>query len=404
MSNLPPERTPEPDEPRRATARRLHRLMGGAVVAAAIVIIGVLALHGLSPSDSPIAGPSAGATASVPEPQALAVQVVTPQRRDIRRQLTVSANISPWYQATLYAKVPGYLKEVTADKGDTVRKGQLLATIDAPEVEQLYRQAEADFQMKRLTARRLHNVWTENPDVIAKQDVDVAAGAAEEARHLRDSRRTMVAYTKVTAPFDGTITARFADPGALIQSATGSATQAAPLYTIMDLSRVRIYANLPQEVSALAKPGLPVRLQVKEQPDREWHGTITRTTGVLDPATRTLLVEVDLPNDDRRLQPGMYLTATFDLETHQNVLAIPPAAILSGSASKEMAAFTVVNGQARRVPITVGLDDGLWVEVTQGLAGHEDVIVVGKGSLAEGQAVRPTPYNLPVGKPSRQKL
>ena len=91
MSNLPPERTPEPDQPRRATARRLHRLMGGAVVAAAIVIIGVLALHGLSPSDSPIAGPSAGAAASVPEPQALAVQVVTPQRRDIRRQLTVSA-------------------------------------------------------------------------------------------------------------------------------------------------------------------------------------------------------------------------------------------------------------------------------------------------------------------------
>jgi len=333
---------------------------------------------------------------------ATSVQIMKPQRRDIAMTITLPANISPWFQATLYAHVPGYLKWMGADKGDSVKKDQLLAVIDAPEVEQQFRQAEADYKIKRITYQRLHNVWKENPDVIAKQDVDVAEAESEGARHLMENRRSLLDYTKVYAPFSGVITARFADPGALIQSGGSSAAQTVPLYTLMDLDTVRVYVSVPQEVALLAKAGVPVTLARKEAPGQDVHGSITRTTEALDSATRTLLVEIDMPNKDRQLQPGMYVTATLYLQQHPNALGIPPAAIATG-ANKEMAVFAVEQGKVRRITIKTGLDDGKWVEVVDGLTGNEDIVVVGKSSLKDGQAVTPSTYNLPTGKPASQK-
>jgi RND family efflux transporter MFP subunit len=298
--------------------------------------------------------------------------------------------------------VPGYLKSMTADKGDVVKKGQLLAVLDAPEVEQLFEQADADYQMKQVTFERLRNVWRENPDVIAKQDVDMAEAAAKAAKHLRDSRRSMLEYTKVFAPFDGTITARFADPGAFIPAATGSATQSIPLYTVMDLDTVRIYVSVPQEAALWANPGVPAVLTARELPGQEIRGAITRTTSALDPSTRTLLVEIDLPNQDHRLRPGMFVTATLILEEHPQALALLPAALVSDNTGTSV--FVVERGTARRVAVKTWLDDGTWVEVIEGLRENMEVIVVGKTGLTDGQAVRATPYSLPTGKPASQKL
>lgn len=334
---------------------------------------------------------------------ALPVQIMKPQRQDVSYTITLPANVSPWYQATLYAKVPGYLISMGFDKGDSVKKGQLLAVIDAPEVEQHYRQAEADFAIKRITYERLHNVWKENPDVIAKQDVDVAKAAAEAAKHLMNNRRTMLDYTKVYAPFSGVITARFADPGALIQSAAISATQAVPLYTIMDLETVRVYVSVPQEVALLAKPGVPVVVTTKEMQGKEFQGSITRTTEALDPATRTLLVEIDMPNKERQLQPGTFVSATLYLRQHPNALVIPPAAIVTSGSDKRKSVLVVEQGKAHQVPIKTDIDDGVWVEVVEGLSGNEDIVVVGKAGLTDGQAVKASAYNLPAGQPSSQK-
>jgi RND family efflux transporter MFP subunit len=331
------------------------------------------------------------------------VQVVKPQRRDIARTLSLPANISPWAQATLYAKVSGYLTSMEADKGDTVKKGQLLAVIDAPEIMEQYQQAEAQHAIKEVTALRLSKVWKENADVIAKQDVDVAEAEAKAAKYMMDNRRTMLGYTKVYAPFSGVITARFADPGALIQSATTSATQTAPLFTIMDLDKVRVYASVPQEAAHFAKPGTPVVLSRKESSDDAVHAVITRTTQSLDPATRTLLVEIDLPNQDRRLQPGMFINARLYLQNHPNALTLPTSAIVTGSAGQEPSVLVVENDKVRRAPINIGLDDGVWVEVVEGLTGNEDVVVVGKSGLIDGTPVKASPYNFPAGAPAKQK-
>jgi RND family efflux transporter MFP subunit len=331
------------------------------------------------------------------------VQVLKVQRRDISQTLTLSANISPWYQATLYGKVSGYVKWIGSDKGDVVKKGQLLAVLDAPEIEDQYKQADADYQIKKVTYERYLSVWEDNHDIIARQDVDVAKAAAESAKHQRDSRRTLLDYTNVYAPFSGVITARFADPGALIQAATGSATQAAPLFTVMDMDTVRIYVNAPQEAAQLAKPGLPVTMTAREWSE-SLQASITRTTEVLDPATRTLLVEIDVPNKDHRLQPGMFLNASLHLQQHPNALAIPPAAIVPSKTGQEKSVFVVDSGKVKLVLVKAGIDDGLWVEVLEGLTGEEDVVVVGKSGLIDGQAVHSSPYNLPNGKPAKQKM
>lgn len=343
-------------------------------------------------------GTQAASTAS----QALSVQTMIPERRDLARKLSLPANVSPWAQATLYAKVPGYLKWMGADKGDHVEKGQLLAVIDAPEIEQQYQQAEADYKIKRLTYERLYRAWKENPEVVAKQDVDVAESAAKALRYLRDSKRSLLDYTKVSAPFAGTITARFADPGALIQAATGSATQAAPLFTIMDLRTVRIYVSVPQEAALLAKPGMKSIVTARELAGQSFTTTIARTTQALDPATRTLLVELNLPNEREDLRPGMFVTAHLILEERPQVQAVPPAALVSSGPLKTL--FIVEDGKARQIPVKTGLDDGLWVEITDGLKDGMEVIVVGKTGLTDGQAVQPSPYNLPAGTPASQKM
>ncbi len=233
--------------------------------------------------------------------------------------------------------------------------------------------------------------------------MDVAEAAAEAAKHLMDSRRTLLDYTKVYAPFSGVITARFADPGAMIQAATGSATEAVPLYTLMDLDVVRVYASVPQEAALLAKPGIKVVLTSRELGAQDITGAITRTTEALDPATRTLLVEIDVPNKDRRLQPGMFVNATFYLREHPNALVIPPSAIAAGGTDKGKSVFVVRQGKAYRTPIKTDIDDGVWVEVVDGLTDDDEVVIVGKTGLTDGRSVLASPYSLPSGKPSSQK-
>jgi RND family efflux transporter MFP subunit len=365
-----------------------------------LLAVAFMIMQGQQPT---VSAPAMERESRRPSEAAPRVQVLKVQRRDISRTMTLPGNVSPWYQATLYGKVSGYVKWVDVDKGDLVKKGQLLAVMDAPEIEDQYKQAEADYAIKRVTYERYLSVWKEDHDIIAKQDVDVVKAAAESAKHLRDSRRTLLGYTNVHAPFAGVITARFADHGALIQAATGSATQAAPLFTIMDMSTVRVYVNVPQEVAPLAKAGLPVTLTA-----REWSegldASITRSTTALDPATRTLLVEIDVPNKDHRLEPGMFVNAVLHLERHAKALVIPPSAFVPGRNGKEKAVFVVDNGKVKLTPVTTGIDDGLAVEIVSGLTGEEDLVAVGKSGLLDGQLVTASAYNLPAGKPARQKL
>ena len=331
------------------------------------------------------------------------VQATKATRRDLVYTITLPANISPLYQTTLYAKVSGYLKWIGPDKGDRVNKNQVVAIIDAPEVEEQYQQAISDFKIKKLTYERLSKVWKESPDVIAKQDVDVAEAAYQGAKHLMEQRVIMRDYTKVRAPYDGIVTARFADPGALIQIATSSATTAIPLFTIMDLDTVRIYANVPQDDSPWIVPGkTTASVKVTELPGRSFVGTITRTTLALDPATRSLLVEIDLPNPDHALRPGTFAQVSLGLREIPQALVVPPQAVVSTQKGKSL--FIVEQGKATSIPVQTGISDGRWIEIASGLRGDEEIVVVGKRKLLEGTPVRLSPFNLPDAAFSQQKF
>ncbi len=359
-----------------------------------------------APADAPAASTTEQAVGQTPamlDSTPVDVQVAKPTRRDLVYTVKLPANVSPLYQTTLYAKVSGYLKWIGPDKGDHVKRDQVVAIIDAPEVEEQYQQARSNFKIKKLTYERLAKVWKESPDVIAKQDVDVAEATYQGARHLMEQRVVMRDYTKVRAPYDGTITARFADPGALIQIATSSATTAIPLFTIMDLDTVRIYANVPQDDSPWIVPGkTKASITVTELPGRSFTGTVTRSTLALDPATRSLLVEIDLPNEDHALRPGTFAEVSLGLREIPQALVLPPQAVISGPKGKSL--FIVEQGKAKSVAIQTGIGDGRWIEVTGGLTGDEDVVVVGKRKLLDGVTVQASSFNLPDAKPSQQKF
>ncbi|MCC6141441.1 MAG: efflux RND transporter periplasmic adaptor subunit [Nitrospira sp.] len=345
----------------------------------------------------------AGASIDIDPTHPVDVQVTKPIRQRLVYTITLPANISPLYQTTLYAKVSGYLKWIGPDKGDRVKKHQVVALIDAPEIEEQYQQAAADYKIKKITFERLDKVLRESPDVIAKQDVDVAEAAFDGAKNLMQQRAAMREYTKVRAPYDGVVTARFADPGALIQLATASATNAIPLFTVMDLDTVRVYANVPQDESAWIAPGkTKAAVLLKEQPDRSFTGTITRSTLALDPSTRSLLVELDMPNRDHALRPGTYAELALDLREIPDALVLPPQAVIGGQKGKSV--FVISQGKATSVPVQTGITNGKWIEITNGLDGTEDVAVVGKRRLLEGSPVQASPFKLPESKPAQQKF
>ena len=379
-----------------------------------IVIALLLVLTGCDkeePAKKAAAGAAAPAGSSQDQTETVAqgdnqpvdVQVTKPTRRLLVYSVTLPANVSPRYQTTLYAKVSGYLKWIGPDKGDAVKKDQILAIIDAPEVEEQYHQAQSDYHIKRLTSERLAKVWKESPDVIAKQDVDVAEAATQSAKHLVDQRMALRDYTKVRAPYAGIITARFADPGALIQVATASSAGAIPLFTIMDLDTVRVYTNVPQDDSSWVQPGITkASVIVKGLEGRAFTGTVTRSTLALDPSTRSLLVEIDLPNPDHALRPGTFVEVSLGLREIPDALVLPPQAVISGPKGKSV--FIVDASRAKSVPVQTGISDGRWIEIASGLSGDEEVVVVGKRKLLDRALVSSAPFNLPEGKPAQQKF
>lgn len=334
------------------------------------------------------------------------VQVSKPQRKNIVDSLTIPGAVFAWEQATLYAKISGYLKWIGVDKGDQVKEGDRLAEIEAPEVQELFEQAEADYQIKQLTADRLLAVWEKNPDVIAKQEVDVALSAAAAAKHVRNKQKILYDYRMVYAPFSGVVTARFVDPGALIQTAKGAASKRNPLVTVMNYDQVRVYFNVPEKFASFVKAGLTVDILTKiNGSDQTLPGKVVRTTKSLDPVTRTLIAEADLPNQNHQLHPGMSIMGTLYLQEHKNALVIPPDSVIVDIHDKSKKfVFIVEEGRTRRIPVTLGIDDGVSIEVVDGLNEENEVVVVGKSSIVEGVKVATFPYSLPAGRHASQKF
>jgi RND family efflux transporter MFP subunit len=386
----------------------------------AFLILGIAAA---AASCSARAGTVAGADTS----RAVSVDRVT--RQDLSRTLELAAEFRPYQEIDLHAKVAGYLKAIHVDVGDHVNKGQLIAELEAPEMMQEAAQAdatlkraqmdvdraradlernEAQARLRRVALDRLSAVVKVRQNLVAQQDVDdttgrlqeadaqvagakAAVAAAEEqvqiATAARERDGTLLTYLRITAPFSGTITKRLADTGAMIQAGTASHVQAMPVVQLSQVDHLRLVLPVPESVVPGIRLNAPVEVRV-EALKRVFQGRISRFSGKLDSATRTMETEVDLPNRDLVIKAGMFGYATIGLEQRRDVLTIPVQALASRTAPIKL----LVVGPDTRLQerqVEVGLETPDRVEVTSGVGEGEMVVVGARGDLRPGISVAP---------------
>lgn len=318
-----------------------------ALLAAAAATVLLLVVHHLSLSSARAALDQATANGPV-------VQVVEAGKSAGLQKVTVLASVTPYSQATLYAKVSGYLSKVLVDKGDTVKAGQLLATIESQETDAQYNSARADLANKQRIAQRYDQLVRQN--AIAAQQADQADAEARMAKAALDQYGTLKSYERLVAPFDGRVTARFADPGALVQNATTSQTAAQPVVTISDDTRLRIDAYVQQDVAPFVHEGDTAEIVDAANTGRSLSAKVTRVAGQLDARTRTMLVEVVLDNRERFLLGGSFAYMTLHVPVN-SATQVPVGALITRG-NDQFIAVVGSDSRLHYIKVTVASTDG----------------------------------------------
>jgi len=328
----------------------------------------------------------------------LTVSVTHPKMTPATQELILPGNTQPLIDAPIYARTNGYLKKWYSDIGTRVHKGDLIAEIETPEVDHQLQQARADVEtaqanlnLARVTADRM--VALQQKGAVSRQDTDNVVGDMNSKKAIVDSAAANVkrledlqSYEKVYAPFDGVITARNTDIGALIDAGS-NASSGKELFHISAINRLRIFISVPEDDEQAAKNGAPATLTLNEFPGRSFPGTIVRNSSSIDLASRTLLVEVDVDNPTGELLPGAYVSVHLKYSgASANALTIPVSTVMFRS--EGIRAAVVRDGKATLLPITVGRDFGDSLEVLTGLRANDNLIVNPPDSLISGTPVK----------------
>jgi membrane fusion protein (multidrug efflux system) len=337
------------------------------------------------------------------------ISVIKPLRQEADRSITLPGDAVGFYECALHSKVTGYLQSIPVDKGDWVKKGQVLATIEVPELRENLERAKANFTIQKLTYQRLKHVREEDPKVVAQQDVDIAFSKMAQAQADLGVLNAMVAYTQIIAPFSGVITGRFADPGALIKAGGGDfgvsgngadlsqgATEGAgghlmgggAVLSLAEIDKLRIYVYVPEEEAGLVRIGTHAVVTAHGLQAVPIQAKVVRYANSLDLATRTMLTEIDLDNPQRQLYPRMYTTVTLDLVRHPDAIQLPAAAV-EGIGAKDGFVFIVHDDSLVKQPVSLGITDGRYVEMTSGLNGNESVVATISPALNQGEKINP---------------
>ncbi len=342
--------------------------------------------------------------------QTPAVEVVTVKDQTHSGHLTLPGETAAWYQSTIYARVDGYVARWYVDIGDHVRAGQTMALIDTPELNAQFEASKAKLQAaqaqvkvaeaKAQFASTTYDRWRDSPrGVVSEQEREdkkadnTAASAQLQAAHAQvaldqadvDRLAAFEQFKRVTAPYDGVVTQRRIDIGNLVTAGSGGSTTS--LYQIAQDDPIRVFVDVPQSASAdLMKKGVPARLQIAGSSAAAIDGAITRTSDAVDPQARTFRAEIDIPNPDHRLVPGLYLQVSFNLSNagmHQ-----VPAASLVFTPQGPKVAVVAAGDQVRFRPVTIGRDDGDHVELSSGVADGDRLVLNISNQISEGQKVR----------------
>lgn len=325
------------------------------------------------------------------------VAVVTPTVDADGAKLLLPGNVQAFNSAAIYARTNGYVRRWLADIGDNVREGQSLAVLDAPEVDQQLAAAKADYQTalanQRLadtTAKRWSAMLAQ--DAVSRQESDEKAGDLAARTALSNAAlanvkrlKALQGFTRLTAPFDGVVTSRSAQIGALVVAGNAAAQ---PLFTVSDIHRMRIYGRVPQGYSASIRPGMAATLTLPEYPGRDFRATLTRSAGAVDAQSGAVLVELQAENRDHALKPGAFAQVSFQVGAgHGNGVSLPGSAILY---SNDGPAVAVVgrDGQVTVKPVTIARDEGAQVLLSAGVARGDRVIDTPPDAIRSGDKVR----------------
>jgi RND family efflux transporter MFP subunit len=323
------------------------------------------------------------------------VNVIHPQLGNRAQELVLPGNTQAFIDSPIYARTNGYLKRWYVDIGARVSKGQLLAEIETPELDQQLRQAqaelataEANLNLSQITATRDQNLLKTNSVSTQERDNAVNAYAANQATVQSNQANVarleqLQSFEKVYAPFDGIITARDTDVGALIDAGANAPKE---LFHIASISKLRVYVAVPEVYSLAARSGAPADLTLDEYPGETFHGTLVRNSNSIDAASRTLLVEVDVDNARSRLMPGAYVEVHLKLPEGARSLVVPANALLFRREGLQLG--VVRDGKAQLIQVTPGHDYGDSMEILSGLQPTDNVILSPSDSLTSGTPVQ----------------
>ncbi len=358
----------------------------------ALVVLGAVAygIHSRSSSEEKLEHSTA-------EAAVMTVHVVQPTAGSNAQNLILPGNVQAFTETPIYSRTDGYLKRWYFDIGARVRKGQLLAEIETPEVDQQLQQSrseleriQANMELAGVTSKRWDSLLAKH--AVSQQEADqarsnyIAAQAAVEASKANVRRlEQLQSYERILAPFDGIITARNTDIGDLIQAGSGS-NNPRELFHLAAMSRLRVYVAVPEVYADAIRDGSTVTVTQDSSPGQKIAGKIVRNANAIDHATRTLNVEVDLDNASGSLRPGAYVFVHFDLPANANTFTIPSNTLLFRSEGLRVG--VVKGGKVELVPVTIGHDYGSTVQVLSGLSPSDQIILDPSDSLTNGVEVR----------------
>src|SRR6266436_2628973 len=332
------------------------------------------------------------------------VSVVTPKRAAPLQEITLPGNVQPFTQSPIFARTNGYLKRWYFDIGAHVKKGELLAVIDSPEVDQQLQAArsnlltaQANLELATITKDRYQGLKKTN--AVSQQDVDNAVGTYNANKAIVEADQAavqqysaLVSFEKVYAPFDGVITARNTDIGDLINSGS-NANVKTDLFHMAQPGRLRVYVNVPEEYSQGIKVGMTADLSLAEVPGRTFQGKLVRTADSINETTRTLLIEVDVDNPTGTLLTGSYAEVHLKVPEHKSTLILPVNTLLFRSEGLRVG--VVKDGKVVLTAVTPGHDFGDRIEIVSGLTPDDQVIVNPPDSIITGQQVQIVQATLP---------
>ncbi len=333
-----------------------------------------------------------------------AVSVVTPQQTAAAEEIILPGNVQPFITSPIYARTSGYLRKWTVDIGARVKKGQLLAVIETPEVDQQLQQslsnlntAKANLALAQTTKNRYEGMIRSN--AVSQQDVDNAVGTYNANKAIVEANQANVkqlealqSFEKIYAPFDGVVTARNTDIGDLINSGSAGGVKT-DLFHIAQPGTLRVYVNVPEEYSQGIKVGMTADLTLAEFPGRKFQGNLVRTANSINMTTRTLLIEIDVKNPAGELLTGSYAEVHLSVPTHASSLSLPVNTLIFRSQGLRVG--VVKDGKVELAEVTPGRDSGNQIEIVSGLKPDDQVIINPPDSIVSGQRVQIVQATLP---------